>query len=320
MTNPYLFMVGCPRSGTTLLQRMADAHPLMAVTHESKWFDKRWIIDWHDERKGQTPEGFATPELISIMVNHPRFSRLKCSQEELIDLLGNGPPVSYASYLSRIFDRYAQSIGKSLVGNKTPLYVRRLDTLHKLWPNVRFIHLIRDGRDVCLSVVPWSKGPIVKDKFVTSKEDPVSTVALWWALNVRLGRQAGNQLGPELYYELRYESLLSNPEEECKGLCAFLGLPYEESMLRFHEGRTKADPALDAKSAWRPLTSGLRDWRTQMSAGDVGQFEAAAGDLLDELDYARATSRPQPESLEKAARIRASLANDSNWVRASASR
>ena len=134
MSNPYVFIVGCPRSGTTLLQRLADAHPLMAVTHESKWFDKRWIIDWHDKRKGQTPEGFVTPELVSIMVKHPKFSRLQCSQEELTDLLGNGRPVSYASYLSRIFDRYGQRIGKSLVGNKTPLYVRRLHTLHELWP------------------------------------------------------------------------------------------------------------------------------------------------------------------------------------------
>ncbi len=314
MANPYVFIVGCPRSGTTLLQRMADAHPLLGVTNESRWFDKRWIVEWLDEGRGLTREGFVTPELGSRMVEHPRFSRLKMSREEVFMLLGNGQPVSFADFVTRLFDLYGQRIGKALVGNKTPIYVRRLHTLHKLWPGARFVHLIRDGRDVCLSVVPWAKGPIFKDKFNTSRDYPISTVALWWELSVRLGRQAGKFLGPELYYEIRYESLIRNPEEECAALCAFLGLPYDGAMLRFHQGRTKTDHALDAKRAWLPLTQGLRDWRSQMPTDDVERFEAVVGDLLDELSYPRAILHPRPESLEEAARVRNLLAQDSNWM------
>ncbi len=314
MANPYVFIVGCPRSGTTLLQRMADAHPLLAVTNESEWFDKRWILRWFDKRRGLTPEGFVTPELISLMVEHPKFSRLKVGQEELLGLLETSQPVSYPEFLTRVLDRYGRRAGKALVGNKTPIFVRRLYTLHKLWPQTRFVHLIRDGRDVCLSVVPWPKGPIVKGKVVTSKDAPVSTVALWWELSVRLGREAGNSLGSELYYEMRYESLVSNPAKECAALCAFLDLPYDEAMLRFHEGRTKSDPGLSAKHAWRPVTPGLRDWRSQMPAEDVERFEAAVGELLDELGYQRAVPYPRPESLEEAARVRGLLARDAHWM------
>ncbi len=313
MPNPYVFIVGCPRSGTTLLQRMADAHPLMTVTHESKWFDKRWVVEWFDKRRGLTPDGFVTPELISRMVDHPRFSRLKVTRDELRALLEASQPVSYADYLSRIFDLYGQRVGKALVGNKTPVFVRRLHTLHQLWPETRFVHLIRDGRDVCLSAKPWSKGPIVKDKFVTSKDDPIATVALWWELCVRLGQQAGNLLGPRLYYELRYESLISHPAEECARLCTFLDLQYDDSMLRFHEGRTTTDPALDAKRAWWPLTPGLRDWESQMPADDVEQFEATAGELLDELGYPRGAPRPRPEARDRASRVRDLLAQDPKW-------
>src|SRR5207245_10677734 len=114
----------------------------------------------------------------------------------------------------------------------------------------------------------------------------------------------GNLLGHESYYELRYESLLSYPEEECKRLCTFLGLPYDDAMLRFHEGRTKTDPTLDAKRAWRPITPGLRDWRSQMPGEDVERFEAVAGDLLDELGYPRAFARPSPQILKHASQIR----------------
>jgi hypothetical protein len=90
----------------------------------------------------------------------------------------------------------------------------------------------------------------------------------------------------------------------------FLGLPYDDEMLRFHEGRERTEPGLDAKGAWQPVTSGLRDWRTQMSAGDVERFEAAVGGLLDELGYARVVPRPSSEALKHASRIRSSFNRD----------
>jgi hypothetical protein len=73
-------------------------------------------------------------------------------------------------------------------------------------------------------------------------------------------------------------------------------------MLRFHEGRTRDDPGLDAKDAWRPVTPGLRNWPAQMPAGDVERFEAAAGGLLDELGYPRGCAHPSPEAVRQAAR------------------
>ncbi len=75
-------------------------------------------------------------------------------------------------------------------------------------------------------------------------------------------------------------------------------------MLRFYEGREKADFGLDAKKAWRPITPGLRDWRTQMPLDDTERFEAAAGNLLEELGYPRAVPDPPQEKLENATRIR----------------
>jgi hypothetical protein len=74
-------------------------------------------------------------------------------------------------------------------------------------------------------------------------------------------------------------------------------------MLRFYEGRTKAKKGLDAKKGWRPITPGLRDWRSQMPTEAVERFEAAAGDLLDELGYPRAVPDPPAESRQYAAQV-----------------
>jgi hypothetical protein len=78
-------------------------------------------------------------------------------------------------------------------------------------------------------------------------------------------------------------------------------------MIRFAEGKTRTElpnARKTPKKAWLPITSGLRDWRTQMPAQDLERFEAAAGDLLEELGYPRAVPDPPQEKLEEATRIR----------------
>jgi hypothetical protein len=290
---------------------MVDAHPQIAIMSES-----RWIGEWFEERRGLTPDDTITSELLSQLLENPRFVRLQIGRDRLLTLMPDRSPVSYSSFVSGIFDLYGERKRKPLVGNKTPAYVRKLDLLHTLWPKVRFVHLIRDGRDVCLSVANWPKA-CQADKpgsFTTWREGPVSTIALWWELNVRRGRQAGRSFEPSLYYEIRYESLVSHPREECASLCAFLGLRYDDAMLRFHEGKTRSDPGLSAKRARRPVTKGLRDWRSQMPAQDVERFEAAAGELLGELGYSRAFPSPRHESLEGAAKARGLLGRDPAWI------
>ena len=317
MINPYVFIVGCPRSGTTLLQRAVNAHPGIAIMPEAPW-----IPFGFEKENGLTSEGTVSAELIPQLLEHPKFSRLGIGRDQLLTLVNNGRSVSYSSFVSHIFDLYGKRKGKELVGNKTPGFVRRLYFVHNLWPQARVVHLIRDGRDLCLSMMNRPLHHVNRGPFNTWAQDPVTTAALWWALNVKRGRQAGSSLGPGLYYELRYESLVAHPGEECAALCVFLGLPYDEAMLRFHEGRERTVPPSDAKLAWlppiggeskfrlRPITPGLRDWRSQMSHEDVERFEAAAGGLLDELGYPRAFPRPRPESLENVSRIRELFALD----------
>jgi hypothetical protein len=279
---------------------MVDAHPQIAVVHET-----RWIPRYFEKRTGLTPEGFVTPELSSKLLEFRRFAKMRVGREELESLINSAEPVFYSSFVSALFDLYGQREGKSLVGDKTPSYVLSLPTLHCLWPTAKFVHIIRDGRDVCLSMLNWLSGKeqVAAGRRATWTEDPMLTTALWWTQRVRLGREDGHALGSELYYEMRYEALVSQPATECAALCDFLGLPYDEAMLRFYEGREKADSGLDAKKAWRPITPGLRDWRTQMTSDGIERFETAAGDLLDELGYPRAVTDPPQEKLEDATRI-----------------
>jgi hypothetical protein len=170
--------------------------------------------------------------------------------------------------------------------------------------------VIRDGRDVALSMMHWPKVHPKPGDFTTWNEDPVSTAALWWELNVSRGREARKLLGSELYYEARYESLVARPREECAALCAFLSLRFDDSMLQFYAARESTDPGLEAKRAGLPVTPGLRDWRSQMSPEHIESFEAIAGELLEDLGYPRAVPRPSSETLHHSSKIRESFAQD----------
>jgi hypothetical protein len=300
--NPYVFLVGCPRSGTTLLGRIGDAHSELAVVHES-----RWIPRCFEYREGLTPGGDVEASLVDRLRDARALRPFGVGDEELRDLVDAYQGASFASFVTAVFDRYGRQQGKPLVGDKSPGYVRYLPTLHELWPQAKFVHIIRDGRDVCLSVLDWRKGATV---FSTFDDDPVTTIGVWWEWYVELGREGGERIGRDLYHELRYENLVAEPERETAHLCEFLHIPFDPSMVRFHEGRMRLKPGRSAKSAWLPITRDLRNWRAQMAADDVRRFEAAAGHVLEELGYPRAAPSIARRELEHASRVRETLARE----------
>src|SRR5262249_30235846 len=155
-------------------------------------------------------------KLVRKLLSFPRFRELGINQSEVEALIKPRGTVSYARFVSALFDLYGLKRGKRLVGDKTPGYARNLDTLHALWPSAKFVHLIRDGRDVCLSVLSWQRARGWKEgqglaRFSAWAELPLCAAALWWDWHVRLAREAGGAFEPGVYAELRYEDLVADP-------------------------------------------------------------------------------------------------------------
>jgi Sulfotransferase family len=301
LVNPYVFVVGAGRSGTTLLQRMLDAHPRLAVVDEKT---QRWLLRMYRKRAGLTSEGFVTEALVPMLLARQGFSSMGMSGHDLIRLLsGEKQPVRYERFVARIFDLYAARRGKPLAGTKIPSYVYRIGQIHGLWPQARFVHIVRDPRDVCLSMLDWHKAEWVMRPYGTWDIDPAVSTALRWGLSVAVGRKAGEALGPGMYHELRYEDLVASPDHELERICEFLRLPYAETMTRFYEGKTRVQPGLSSKEQWLPATVGLRDWRTQLDAGAVERIEAAVGELLVRHGYRLRFERCSSPAREQVAQV-----------------
>ena len=306
--NPFLFVVGCPRSGTTLLQRMLDAHPRLAVANDTHFIPRALeavrpaALD--DERA--LADASALPALVSWVRDYYRTARLGLDGASFERAAASAH--SYPEFVSRLYGELAQAHGKELGGEKTPDYVRHLPLLHRLFPWAKSVHIVRDGRDVALSIVEWAcrngrqKGPA---KLALWREEPIATCALWWRWQVRRGRGSRSVLPPGAYHEVRYERLVDDPAAVLRSVVGFLGLPFSDRMLSFNEGKVRHEDGLSAKKAWLPPTPGLRDWPTQMKPRDVELFEALAGDLLSEFGYPRSFETVSSRTREVAERCRA---------------
>lgn len=280
--NPCVFVVGCPRSGTTLAQRMLDAHADLVVANDTHFITR---AAKRELRRQADPALDAV--LVERVVSYHRFHRMGLQRDDVMAAASGAR--TYSVFVSRLYDIRAERAGKTLSGEKTPDYCRKMPVLHRLFPFARFIHVVRDGRDTALSTLRWAakgKGP---GRWRLWQEDPVGSCALWWRWQVGTARRDGAALGESAYREVRYEALVADPESELRGICAFLGITYDARMPRFHEGKSRVGKGRSAKSAWLGPTTGLRNWRDEMGDEDAAVFDAIAGELLDKTGYERKT-------------------------------
>jgi hypothetical protein len=280
---PFPFFVGCGRSGTTLLRAMFNAHPDMAVPDEVA-FMLRYSRPHRAVEYGW-PRRFDAARCADLIVADSSFRRWALTEEEARDALRDPPPVSFPAAIRLLYGRVAALAGKTRYADKTPMHVLHLRRLGRLFPEARFVHVLRDGRDVATSYATTAWGP-----------QTVEESAVRWRRSVRRGQRGGRRLGPDRYREVRYEALVADPEAQLRTLCGFLHLDWDDAMLRYHEQAEDVITATRFPDAHQrlllPPTPGLRDWRRDMAPHEVARFEAIAGPVLDELGYGASGRAP----------------------------
>jgi Sulfotransferase family len=206
------------------------------------------------------------------------------SASRLRDRLGEIEPFDVAEGVRAFYRLYAERFGKRRFGDKTPMYRFHLEELENLLPEARFIHIIRDGRDVALSVRGLWFAP----------GGDMKTLAEDWRTGIVATRAQGSRV--DGYIELRFEDLIVSPERELRRLCHFLELRFEPSMLHYPE--TATDRLLEMGlgnpgprnpvpmlAAQAPDPSRLGRWKRDMSGRERRQFKRVAGEMLRELGY-----------------------------------
>jgi hypothetical protein len=270
---PPFFIVGSPRSGTTLLRVILDRHPEIAIPPESHFIPRLW----EGRRRYGVEDRIEDVELfMQDLSSEGRFREWNLPIEAVESRISR-EGLTFGSALEAVYLEYATSRGKERWGDKTPKYINEMPLLSRVFPSARFVHIIRDGRDVSLSLVDLGK-----------RHRHAASGAYVWARTVKRGRNVGVRLGPDRYTEIRYEDILESPEEEIGRLSSFLGFDFDPAML-CDDGRALSRvPGSRHHQHTRlslPPTKGLRDWRKDMTDAQMAECEAVAGDVLDGCGY-----------------------------------
>jgi len=270
MSPPPLFVLGVSRSGTTMLRVILDRSPGIAIPDETFFVPQLA----HRHRGTVDPA-----ELLEDARRLPRLAAWGVPVEDLMARLRPGMTTGEA--LDAVFSAYAAKHGKPRWGDKTPMYMRHLGLIERLFPTAQYVHLIRDGRDAALAFLDMPEGVVTR---TWAHPRSPAGFACEWRTEVRRARDLGRRLGASRYHEVRYEELVSDTGEVLRSICAFADLPFEPEMLEF-AGAVDVSAKPHHQRLLQPPTRGVRDWRTQMDEEDLAAFEATAGDLLGELGY-----------------------------------
>ncbi len=272
-----MFVVGCGRSGTSLLRSMLDSHPGLAIPGESDL-----VLRYMRRPPEPSEEADWFLEVLARSRHVARWDGVN-KADLLRTCCGPEPISTFWEGLGRVYTRYAQAHGKAIAGDKTPVNVLYLDALATALPNARFLHIIRDPRAVVASRLRVSLGA-----------STVRAAAMYWADSVRAGESAGRRIG-ERYRALRYEKLVRDPEQSLIEIAEFLGLRYSPRMLDFQESGAlfaRADNLVAHSALSGDIDPSRTDgWRDALSPLSRAIVEAIAGDLLESLGYERTTPR-----------------------------
>lgn len=285
---PMPVIVGSPRSGTTLLRFMLDAHPELAIPPETGFLALPGF---------EGDESAAREHFFNSVTNYPPetpgwddFSIPKeLFRAELDEIESFTPAAGF-----RMFYRlYAARFNKPRWGDKTPLYCMHLERIATVLPEARFVHIVRDGRDVALSLREMWFSPGWE----------IETQAAYWCRCIQSAREQSARC--RHYLEVHYEDLILDTRKTLEQICIFLELDFDESMLRYHErtparlrehgGRSFPDGKVLLTHEQRlrqqlltteaPNCNRVFAWKRDMNNDDRNRFEAVAGQLLCDLGY-----------------------------------
>jgi Sulfotransferase family len=264
LADPF-FVVGCPRSGTTLLSVLLDRHSRLCVPPETGFFAE----------VAPKLRGVDGASLLDTLRGWPRLPELNLTPAAVLRHLG-GRPSSPAGVLTAILELYAEAEGKARCGEKTPQHLLHVPTILRLFPAARIVCLLRDGRDVALSLraVPW--GP-----------PTLADAAELWKTFVRLADGFAEQ-HPSQFTLVYYERLVKHPDQVLPDVMAFLGERFEPRQLQPHRS---SGVVLPRSFPWKgqalgpidPTRIGKR--RNEATEGEKAMLDEVVSDELRRHGY-----------------------------------
>lgn len=267
------FIFGCARSGTTLCQAMLSSHPEVAIPDETCFYS-RVYKDNYDRLGELTTDNWQ--EALKLSLEFYRIQDLQLDPSAIkAKCLQQNP--SWETIFLAILALYAEKQGVKRVGEKTPRHIAYIERLQRVFPQARFIYLVRDPRAVVLSLMNAPFG-----------SRRIGNSCNLWLYGHGYHQGYRNALG-DRYKIVRYEDLVTQPESTLREICQFLSLQFSPQMLQFHRRKELGFNKRDFQhmsNTLKPLfTSSVDKWREELSSAQIAIVQSALGKEMQEMGY-----------------------------------
>ena len=290
ITYPPLFIIGNPRSGTSLFRLLLTCHPNIIIPPESSF-----MIWWYDKYGDWSKEDVLSSRLDKFLIDllgSKKIEFWKLDKEVLTEQILKETPANYTELMDVIYWTYVRrETGPTLFwGDKNNYYLGHVDSLLKLYPKAKFIHIIRDGRDVATSYMGLNK---IKhtSKYAPRLPNEIREIAKDWNNNIKKIHVSFQKLPETQRLEVKYESLADKPVEFLEKICAFLNISYSSEMLNFYEKNQQKSLEPEEFNSWKKRnlknidTSAVGKYKTQLSKEEISNFEEIAHEVLKLYNY-----------------------------------
>lgn len=244
----------------------------------------------HQKYKGFSGEQRDIEAFAREALSLPKMEEWGLSTEELAEDLIGRRPRTYSEIVAGVYAHYGR-VHQSEAGrwgDKNNFYLNHIGLIAGLFPEARFLHIVRDGRDVACS---YRELAMVEGNYAPELPNSVLGAARHWRSNLSKIERSFKRIGRKSVHEMRYEDLVTDPEKALRSICHFLGESYAEEMVAFDEENRKKQLEPAVFDSWKGLTreklsaSRVGRWRTAMFTEDIMLFEMGAGGTLKNYGY-----------------------------------
>lgn len=259
-----VFIIGCPRSGTTFLANLLDANEETGTTPQSNFVNE--TLDKNSFNNDHT-------KIMNFIINHWRFKAWEITMEKEIDK--NHSFENIIRYIVGNYMKKNYGEPKKYWIDHTPSNIKYVNKLAEIFPKAKFIHLIRDGRGIAASMLSLDWGA-----------NNTIYAAKIWKENILLGLAAEKLISKTQILTIRYEDVVNNTENELEKICNFLNLDFNPKMLQGGNFKLPAYTVHQHELVGKQVNSGrVTKWMKDLSNREISYFEKEAGTLLDYLGY-----------------------------------
>ncbi len=262
-----IFIVGHPRSGTSLLAAMLGRHPQVLALPETHFFNEvRYALAPHYARGAAAVAG----RLETTRMRHLPLERERV--REALARAGMTPKAVFEALAGALLEQ----AGRERLVERSPVHIRHVEDILAMWPDAQVIWIVRDGRAAISSLrkLDWAS-------------DDLPVLARQWTRNMRFAL-AAHAAHPEQVMRVDYEDLIAHPTDVLARLCARTGLSFDPAMLD-HKRATQSVSSFE--QGWKAnvdaplIASRASAWQDELSADERAEIEAIMAPVLIELGY-----------------------------------